>query len=446
MKADFDKFLFNEIKLDLGSKIVLAVSGGIDSMVMLKLFSMSSYKLIAAHCNFQLRGEESNRDQAFVEDKCMAYGIKCVIRKFDTIAYCNENKVSIQVAARDLRYEWFEQLRAENNFDFIATAHHLDDQAETFFINLIRGTGYAGLHGILPRRDKIIRPLMYLQRHQIEHYAKINNISHVNDSSNQADKYLRNYLRHNIIPKFVNLNRNFIPNLANTIKEQRVLENSFINDLNQRFSKMINIEDEKIILEINEVKTLDYFDFYLMEFLDQYGFNKSQVSDIISIMDSSNSGQNFYSKNFSLFKNRGQLIICPNSTNDLGMAEFLIDQGLSCDCDLPFKLNFEIEENNGEITRSKQVASLDYDLLEFPLVLRKWKSGDSFVPLGMNGNKLISDFLIDSKVSSPEKAKTYVLLSSGNIVWVVGHRIDDRYKLTENTNKILKIVYTHGTS
>jgi len=444
MISGFNKYCKETIGLHTNNHILLTVSGGVDSMVMLDLFSKSNFKIKVAHCNFQLRGEESERDMQFVEQKCKEYQLPLFVKRFPTKEYAQKNKISIQMAARDLRYAWFESLREEHNLDFIAMAHHLDDQAETFFINLIRGTGIAGLHGILPKKGRLIRPLMFITRAQVEQYALENGVDFVEDSSNASDKYLRNYIRHNLLPLFINQNTNFITNLARTIVNIADIEQVFKLHAKTLFNSMLEIKGNTIILNIQKLLEINDLKPYLSEFLTQYGFNEASISDVYDSLNTDKSGLRFFSEDYRLLKDRSELVITPLTHGDEedAMDFFIIDEDFNTE--LPIDISFEFQKNTPTFNSDSCFAYFDKKKVNFPLVLRHWKKGDVFYPFGLSGKKLISDFFIDNKFSIAQKEASWLLCSGEEVMWVVGHRSDNRFRVDENTQEILILKLEDG--
>lgn len=437
MINEFTSYCRKTIGLKLQDSILLTVSGGIDSMVMLDLFAKSDLDIKVAHCNFQLRGEESERDMIFVERQCKALNIPCFIKRFQTQEYATVNKISIQMAARDLRYTWFEELRSQHDINFIATAHHLDDQAETFLINLIRGTGIAGLHGILPIKGNIIRPLMFLTRSQIEEFAKENSVEFVNDSSNASDKYLRNYIRHNILPLFLSRNTNFITNLAGTIDNIASVEQAFKLHAKTIFNSMLEIKGNKVFIDVVKLLEINNLKVYLSEFLGQYGFNEATINNIYDNLKKDKSGLRFFSEDYRLLKDRNTLILSPyqmgaqNESKDF----FIIKEDFESNA--PIQFSYKVQNETPTYNPDTHFAYFDLDKVDFPVVLRRWKNGDVFYPFGLNRKKLISDFFVDNKFSIVRKEESWLLCSGEKVMWVVGHRTDNRFKVDANTKNIL---------
>ena len=419
-------------------KLLLAVSGGIDSMVMLHMINQLGVKIGVAHCNFQLRGNESEEDAVFVKTTVEMLGLPFFMARFETAAYAEENKISIQMAARELRYTWFENTRKTHGYTYIATAHNSDDSIETFFINLSRGCGLDGLTGIKPNAGKIIRPVLFASREQIVQYAKRKGINHREDSSNATDKYLRNYIRHNVLPVLDEAHSNFRRGIHNTV-QNLIGSQTLFNFLLEKEKKEIVTEiNGAIHLNIDKIKQVPNLVSILWELISPYGFNRDVCSEVAGLLDAQ-PGKVFLSQTHRLIKDRESLIIyaLPKQENPMFYVyPESIPEGL------PFKLSLNIEDADGTLTfdRNKNIAVLDFELLEWPLILRKWRAGDYFAPLGMENLKKVSDFLIDQKLSLYDKENVWVLESGNRIAWVIGLRIDHRFRVKEYTKKVLKAV------
>lgn len=435
MIEQFKSYISTQKLFQKKDKIILTVSGGVDSVVMSDLFYHSGFNFAIAHCNFQLRDDESNADEFFVKKLSEKYKVPFFINRFNTNEYANVKKISIQMAARELRYNWFEKLLKEHNYNYIATAHHQNDQIETFFINLLRGTGIAGLHGILPKQGNIIRPLLFATRDLIELYANENNIIFREDSSNSSLKYQRNYIRHNILPHFKTISPDFEKVMFENIDKIYQAEQVMNQYIEIKKNELIQTDKNGIFININKLKELSPIKIFLYHILNQFGFNNETIDNIIPIMDTT-SGKQFFSSTHRLIKDREQLIITKNSIIPNEIDEILIYEDTNS-IKTPVCIDFRITKENEilKINTDRKWAYLDFDKLKFPLVLRKWRKGDYFIPFGMKGKKKISDFFVDQKLSLVEKEQTWLLCSGENIVWVVGYRIDDRYKLTNNSRK-----------
>ena len=416
------------------TKLLLAISGGRDSVALAYLLDALSYDFTLAHVNFNLRGNASDTDETFVKDLAKALDVTCLVKYFDTNHYAKEKGISIQMAARDLRYDWFETLISKNNFDYILTAHHLDDTLETFLINLTRGTGLKGLTGIPANTKNIVRPLLAFSRDEITNYCKKNNITWREDQSNSETKYTRNKLRHEVIPVLKTINPNLLQSFQQTIKHlqgsEQIVSNTLENIKNNRSLYIVNA-DGSIALHIVNWLALKNYKALLFELLQPYGFT---AWDDIFLLLEAQSGRVIYSKNYRLIKDRAYLLLVKNET--LNTDKISIN-----DTDTRvanFQLETVSDSAKSTISSSNEVL-IDKDLLKFPLEVRNWQKGDYFYPLGMQGKKKISKFFKDEKLSLPEKEQTKLLVSENNIVWVVGKRLDNRYKVTSKTKNILKI-------
>ena len=418
-----------------GEKVVLALSGGIDSMVLAGLLLKSKVEFVAAHCNFHLRGEESDGDEKFVRDYAERNGIQCFVKHFETEKYAAEQGISIEMAARDLRYDWFEQLRQQLGYDKIAVAHHADDQAETFFINLLRGAGLNGLKGMKPQNGVIIRPLLWVSREQIRKYAVENQILWREDHTNAESVYLRNKIRNQLLPAFDELHPEARQGLYKSL-EHLAAENELYRELLQEKLGQI-IEYNGDIQRIPHLAFLiQHSSFQLLfEWLRQYGFNTDQCHFIYDAIGTG-VGNQYCSATHRLVIGRDelQLFEIKEDTNDEIQIEIGEEEIL-----FPVHLCFSKLEKTADffIDKSPYVAQLDFDKLKFPLTLRHWRHGDRFHPLGMKGSKLLSNFFVDQKFTEYQKQNVWLLVSAdGDILWVVGYRIDERFKVSNSTKTI----------
>ncbi len=441
MLKSFQEFINKEKLFNAEDKILLAVSGGPDSVVMCELFCQSEYNFAIAHCNFHLRGTESDDDEKFVKNLSEKYKVPYYNVNFNTNDYAKDKKISIEMAARDLRYEWFEEVLKKENYDYIATGHHLDDQIETLFINLLRGTGIAGLHGILPKQNHCVRPLLFTFRKDIEVFIKENNLLYRQDSSNKSLKFTRNKIRHIIIPELEKINPDFKKSITNTIKYIKGTEIIYKNFVEQKRKEIFHIKNDRIYIPINEIKKLNPVNTFLYEFLMPYNFNSSVVDDIIKSLDDI-SGKQFFSFSHRLIKDRENLIIT-KKTSDIKLIRYFINKNTLV-IENPIKLKITRirwikNDRNVTISEDKNIASIDFDKLKFPLKIRKWEQGDYFYPLGTKCKKKLSDFFIDNKFSIIDKENVWLLCSANRIIWIIGHRIDNRFKITSNTRNIYQI-------
>ncbi len=420
--------------------ILLAVSGGIDSVAMCKLFHKTRFKFGIAHCNFKLRGEESDLDELFVKELSKKYNVPFHSISFNTASFSKKNKLSIQVAARQLRYDWFEEIRQQYHYKFIATAHHQYDSIETFFINLIRGTGIAGLHGILPKHGNIIRPLLFATKEQIKAFVKTNKLNYREDGSNQSDKYLRNKIRHHLVPLLKELNPSINNTISSNMEHFRAVESIYKKDIESNRLRMVTTHNGIISIPIQSLMKLNPVATYLYEFLKPYHFNFTTAAEIIEVLHAA-SGKQFFSETHRLIKDRDFLLLEPKQPQSALITnekQWLIEKDQKKVTLDTSTLQFTTKRiiNNQQPTTNSNSIHIDYDQLTFPLEIRKWKKGDFFYPLGMKGKKKLSDFFIDKKLSMIQKENTYLLTSNNTIVWVIGLRIDDRFKITNQTKKI----------
>jgi tRNA(Ile)-lysidine synthase len=418
---------------------LLAVSGGIDSMVMAHLFIGSGYRCAVAHCNFSLRGDESDSDEDLVRIFAEGYGVPFYTVRFDTNRYASENGISTQIAARELRYNWFEQLRKEYGFAKIAIAHNSDDSLETFFINLSRGTGLAGLTGIPQNTASIIRPLLGFSRKDIEEYAAANSVRYREDSSNLSDKYLRNKLRHSVLTALDDINPSFREKAAESIAYLHKA-NRFIEMETEIFMQNNSfVKGNDVFIPLDEIRQFHSKEIRMFYILKTYGFRGDAIESVCDCIDNAVCGKQFFSSAYCLLIDRTYLIISPVNEN---LSSYTLDEDADIHTDT-FALRCEVVEKDSEfqLLRNKYVGEFDLSKLKFPLILRPRKDGDRFMPLGMKGQKKLSDFFIDIKLPVTEKKRQMVLVSGEHIVWLVGLRPDERFKVTESTTKILRVRY-----
>ena len=422
-----------------GNKVIVGVSGGIDSVALLHLLQRLGVECIVAHCNFHLRAEESDRDEQFVKDVTKQLGLPFYRIDFDTLKYAANNKISVEMAARELRYEWFESLAKKMDAQAIAVAHHLDDSIETLLMNLIRGTGLRGLTGISARNGLVIRPLLCCTREELFQYVTFHQLAYVEDSTNALNDYQRNKIRNQLLPLLEDINPSVRQTLYQSLERfsgtYKVYE-EFIDSYKKLLMKDENgtiIIDISLILKLPDVTTVLY------EFLSPYGFNAQVVQQVVSHLNDT-SGKKFYSSTYRLVKDRQNLILTKRTRDE--KISIQIDEGRDIiTYPLPLSIHYS-DVNNVEINKNKNVLTIDADLVKFPLILRKWEEGDAFVPFGMKGMKKLSDFFIDNKFSLPDKENTWLLVSDEKIVWIVGHRADNRFRVTAETRKIIIIELT----
>jgi tRNA(Ile)-lysidine synthase len=420
-------------------KLLLAVSGGIDSMVMLHLFHQCGFKPSVAHCNFQLRDKDAAADAAFVADVCKQLDLVCYVKLFDTKNYATEFGLSLQMAARELRYKWFNELMETKGYERIATAHHLNDNLETVLLNFTRGTGLVGLCGIRVMNGNIIRPLLFARRENIEAYAATEDVQWREDSSNKSVQYQRNFLRNNVIPKLAELNPDIENTFLQNLERLQATQHVFHEKLEQIKSAIVEKDKDRYIPKsiFNDTRTQVLF---IWEIVKEAGFNWSQCRDIALAIN--NTGAIFYSDDFRLNVDRDYLIL---SKAEDPKSRVLIQAETSAITRGGENLLFEKVNRPDSLDNPASIALLDLDLIHFPLIWRSWQEGDRFIPLGMKGMKKVSDYLVDTKVSLTSKNRVGVLEdASGHIVWLVGMRIDERFKVNADSTNLLKIKLTRA--
>ncbi|KQM74714.1 tRNA(Ile)-lysidine synthetase [Pedobacter sp. Leaf216] len=429
----FQDFIEQQQLFVRGNRILLAVSGGKDSVLMLHLFKAIGVDVGVAHCNFNLRADEAQRDESFVALLAKNLELPFYVTHFDTKKYATENKISTQMAARDLRYNWFEEIRIKERYDYIALAQHQNDAVETVLINLTRGTGISGLHGILPKRERLIRPILFLNRQQIDDIVIANNINFVEDSSNASTNYTRNKIRLQIVPHLQEINPNLEKTFAENIARFAELE-TFLNlQVYKLENKILNKKNDGIYIPLDEIAKLNPQKLLLYELLKPFGFGENLVQEILDSLKAL-SGTHFFSASHQAIINRGDLVIVEKDTVVVSnqfihpTTESIAFASEEISLQFTDDIKFEINVNK---------AFVNADKLIFPLVLRNWQNGDKFIPLGMRSPKKVSDYFIDEKVPIHLKNTTPILVNgNGEIVWIAGMRQDNRYKLTGTTKKV----------
>ena len=433
---------------------MLAVSGGLDSVVLCHLCHAAGLSFSIAHCNFGLRGAESDGDEAFVKSLAAQYKVSFFLQRFETKKFAEENKISIQEAARELRYHWFEQIlngncSPNNSFavspneqppKYLLTAHHADDNMETVMMNFFKGTGISGMHGILPKSGKIIRPLLFAGRKEIEEYAKEMGLTWVEDSSNKETKYTRNFLRHKVVPLIEMLYPEVRKNMKASIERFREVEVLYQQSIALHKKKLIQEKGNEIYIPVLKLQRSSPVHSIVYEIIKDYNFNARQTEEVMKLLQSE-SGKYITSATHRILRNRAWLIISPLQVT--GQRIILIEKK---DDEIFFDnktlLKKFIAPEKVLYSNNALVAHLDAKDITFPLLLRKWKPGDYFYPLGMRKKKKLSRFFIDQKLSLNDKEKVWVIESSKKIIWVVGLRIDDRFKITPATSKVLQLSIT----
>jgi tRNA(Ile)-lysidine synthase len=482
MLQEFNEYIKRENLFSHQDRLLVAVSGGLDSAVLCELLYRSGYDFVLAHCNFRLRGEESERDESFVRQLAKSYGKEVLVQSFDTIAYGAEHKLSIQAAARRLRYDWFKSVLDGWSARYVLTAHHLDDNIETLLMNFFKGTGITGLRGMLPRQGVVVRPLLFAGRARLQQFALEAGLTWVEDSSNQSDKYTRNYFRHQIIPRIEEVFPAVLQNLAENIGRFREIESVYRGAVDQQLKKLLEYRNKEVFVPVLKLKSFRPLATLVYEMITPFGFSASQTGAIIALLDS-DSGKYVCSSTHRILRNRNWLIISPLQTKEA--ANILIEKGddrvmyeqgvlrleeLRLEglplaelpreklplAELPReKLPLaespreksplaESPRERAPASDNKSIAWLDAADIRFPLLLRKWQAGDYFYPLGMRKKKKLARFFIDNKLSLADKEKVWVLEMNKKIVWVVGLRIDDRFRIGPGTRSVLKIEWLPG--
>ncbi len=436
----FEQYIEENRLLASDDRVLLTVSGGVDSMVMLRLFARSGYRIGVAHCNFRLRGAESDEDEVLVADQAARFGVPCYNRRFDTLAEMERTGESMEMAARRLRYAWFEELCREHGYTAVAVAHHADDSIETFFINLLRGTGLRGLTGISTQAGRIVRPLMFASRKEILEYAVAEKVPFREDSSNRSTKYLRNKIRLGLIPRIREINPKFTALMQRNIGHLTDAQ-LFIDHGIERIRREAVVEHDGIhTIHLDRIDPAFPRAFVIYELLSSaYGFKGDVIDALCRALDQQATGRRFYAREHVAHVDRGTITVTPIPDDD--ECRIAVDKGAArsyCGNSVLYYEYLDIDTIE-DFGVPEQIAQVDADKLRYPLTLRRWQEGDWFVPFGMTGRKKVSDFLIDAKVSAAEKQRQFVLLSGEEIVWLVGRRIDDRYRLTDQTENVLRI-------
>lgn len=422
--------------------LLIAVSGGMDSIVLCHLCKEAGFHFSIAHCNFNLRGAESKRDEEFTRSVAIQLGAPILVKHFDTKQHASDKKISIQVAARELRYEWFYEIINDSAsniqypiFNYILTAHHLDDNIETVLMNFFKGTGISGLRGIEPKHGKIVRPLLFASKKEIIDCANDNGLQWVNDSSNDETKYTRNFFRHDIIPAIEKVYPDVKKNLAANIQRATDAEILYNQAITTHKKWLIEYRGNELHIPVLKLAKVDPLNSVVYETIKDFGFSSNSVEEVLKLL-SSDSGKYMVSATHRILRNRAWLIISPISKEVQSII--LIEDGTE-KVSFGNKLLTVKYSANKQLPDDKNIALLDAKEIKFPLLLRRWKQGDYFSPLGMNKKKKLARFFIDEKLSMNDKENVWVIESNKKIIWIVGHRIDDRFKLTGNTKKTLRL-------
>ena len=448
----FKSFVSKELLFKPQDKLLLAVSGGLDSVVLCELCHQAGYDFVIAHCNFQLRGPESNRDEEFVRQLAGRYQRPVMVRTFDTQQYADSRKISIQVAARELRYSWFEDLvcsGSSNEFEqkhaspvgispqWIVTAHHANDNIETLLINLFRGTGISGLRGILPKQGRVVRPLLFAKKEDLVEFASGLHLQWVEDSSNQSDKYSRNVIRQTVLPAAIKIFPQLEDNIIHDIGRFREAEQLYLQAIELHKKKLCHTQGKECHIPVQLLLKSRPLHSIIYEIIKDFGFGSAQVQEVVDLC-ASVSGKQLHSAGFRILKNRNWLIISPKQDDRTPLQVIERD-----DKEITFESGHltisTIASEACKFSSVLSIAHLDNQYVEFPMILRRWKKGDYFYPLGLKKKKKLGRFFIDNKLPLTKKENTWVIESNKKILWVVGMRIDERFKVTPGTKEVLKI-------
>lgn len=434
MENKLEQHIASEKLFSRDDHLLVGVSGGIDSIVLCVLLQSLDFKFSVAHCNFQLRGKASDEDESFVCDFGRKLGVPVYVRRFETLGYAKQHKVSIQMSARELRYDWFRELVTKHQLNFLLTAHHLNDNLETMLLNFARGTGLTGITGIPVKKENMVRPLLIFSKEEIKEYAVQNNIHYRDDSSNYDEKYARNLIRKSVVPVLKRIN----PSITVTAEKNRqhftealaICNDYLINKIN---ALCVDFEKEENHISIQQILNEPHANFVLHGILSKFGFNSSQIEDARNLLQSV-PGKQIDAKLYFLLRDRDYLIIKRKKSDSF---QDIIITDVPCRLQNP-NCEFELKNaNETKITKEKNCAFLDAEKIHLPLKIRKWQQGDKFYPTGMMGSKKISDFFVSIKASRIEKNSALILESDGKILWVMGKRIDRRFAAGPETKKIL---------
>lgn len=439
MLQEFKKHLDTNFSFLKNSNILVAISGGVDSVVLTELLVQLAYNISLAHCNFKLRDTDSDNDELFVKKLGERLNLKTITTHFETKKYAKEHKLSIQIAARELRYNWFDELISNHNFDYLVTAHHVDDSIETFLINFTRGTGLEGLTGIPQQNGNIIRPLLTFSRNEILDFAEKNNIKWREDKSNSETKYIRNKIRHEVIPILKEINPSLLSSFKKTthnIQQSQDIINQLVSN---ELSKIQTKNGDIIKFDIEKIKQLNNPKAFLYQFFKKYGFTDSD--DIYNLLNAQ-SGKQIFSKTHRILKDRDFLLFLPTDKVVSRTQVFYLNKSIEA-IEKPISLTFK-QVKNKSLKDEKNIVFFDTDKLIYPLVIRKWRNGDYFYPIGMKGKKKLSKFFKDEKMSLFDKEKVWLLCNANNdVLWIIDKRQDRRFAVTNKTNQITKIKLTY---
>jgi tRNA(Ile)-lysidine synthase len=439
----FRDYISKEKLFTTGDKLLLAVSGGLDSVVLAELCHRCGFDFMIVHCNFQLRGDESMRDEEFVAKLGQRYGVRVQVGTFDTKDHAARRKMSVQAIAREERYGWFDLLVKNGHARWVLTAHHLDDNIETMLMHFFKGTGISGMRGMLPKQGNIVRPLLFARKEELQAFALEAGLTWVEDSSNESDKYTRNFFRHQLIPLVAQAYPTAAANLADNLDRFREVETLYRQAVDGWAKKLMEYRGSEVHIPIEKLRKAAPLLTLIYEITESFGFSPQQAAEIVSLMDSP-TGRYIRSKTHRILKNRNWLVIVPLMDEQAG---HVLVEGAPSSVGFregELRLKFLPAADVGKLDQGAEVALLDAATVGWPLLLRRWKPGDYFYPLGLRKKKKIARFLIDTKVSVAEKERVWVLETDRKLLWVVGRRIDDRWKITPGTKEVLRIEWVRN--
>jgi len=426
------KYISKESLLWEGCKVLVGVSGGADSVALLRILLSLGYDCHAVHCNFRLRADESERDRRFTEELCCNLDIGITVCEYDTTAYASGKGISIEMAARELRYRDFGLIMKEKAASAVCIAHHQDDSVETVLLNLTRGTGLKGLTGIKPRNGNIVRPLLCASRKEIEDYLKEIGQPYITDSTNLEAGFTRNKIRLKLLPLMREINPSADTAVLSTARHLQQAYRFYMASLEEICRKVISKKDSNIEIDIDALRNAPSVEGFLFEILSPAGFNDACITDIAVSLDSQ-PGTRFLSESHMLLKDRDKLILTPLQEDENKTVTILAVNGFSAQLSDRRRITVRIEEKGAPVSRDPDTATFDADMLPDTLTVRQWQKGDWFVPFGMKGRRLVSDFMTDRKMNLAEKHSQLVVTGGNDIIWVLGLRTDNRYRVTERT-------------